>query len=155
MFIGLTNVEFHLGYHTFYWSNTFSRSVSTFAGQEYLCGLNITDRVYFKLISDKSEEYFSQEEFDSLKDKFENISTFTYKVHGFRTPNSFKCHTFILRNIKIDFGRYPNEICIDKLLDEWFIVRIEYHLSNQIYGYYKCDGFDGLKELLKDKDIIN
>jgi hypothetical protein len=35
--------------------------------------------------------------------------------------------------------------------DEWYYV---YLLSNNYSGYYKCDQFDGLKKLLKDKGII-
>jgi hypothetical protein len=56
---------------------------------------------------------------------------------------------------------HPNDIFICRKDDEWYLVRIEFHLTGhryrgtrQEYGYYKCDQWDGLLELLKDKGII-
>jgi len=49
---------------------------------------------------------------------------------------------------------HPNDIFICRKDDEWYLVRIEFHLTRQEYGYYKCDQWDGLLELLKDKGII-
>ena len=63
-------------------------------------------------------------------------------------------HNFFIARIKeIDKG-HPNDICICRNDDEWYLVRIEFHLSNQEYGYYRCDQVEGLIKLLKDKGII-
>jgi hypothetical protein len=38
--------------------------------------------------------------------------------------------------------------------DDWYYVDISNILDFNSSGYYKCDQFDGLKKLLKDKEVI-
>lgn len=49
-------------------------------------------------------------------------------------------------------------LTINKLDDDWFIVRIssirDVNNRRLIYNHYKCDHFEGLIELLIDKNII-
>lgn len=61
---------------------------------------------------------------------------------------------FIIDNPKTDQGDF-NQILIGKMDDGWYLVRVEFNRTHQIYGYYKCDQWEGLVGFLKDKKVLN
>jgi hypothetical protein len=61
-----------------------------------------------------------------------------------------------LDNVDIPIKNYRYEIRLYEVYDEYFYINITrcYHNGGSFNISYKCDQFEGLVELLKDKNII-
>lgn len=100
-----------------------------------------------------NKDVFNRKEVDF----FNNNTTISYwgghMSSGISTSNEFNKSFLVVilthpRGIKKD---YTGISFIHKLKDDYFVVRMNMHKG---YESYKCDQFEGLIKLLKDKGII-
>ena len=113
----------------------------------------------FEGFSDSLYDEISYDEFSIEMDKNPNDDS-SHKKWKFLEKNIksiYKTeiihHVFTATSSEVD-NDHPNDICILRKDDEWYLVRIEFHRTRQKYGYYRCDQWEGLMRLLKDKGII-
>ena len=122
---------------------------------------NISHDEYVTLITPKRygynnrDNYVNKEIFNRMEvDYLNNIGVLCWEMIDGSDINNidnksvdnnkyYKC--YILKN--------GHNIYITKLRDDYFLVRIS-HRHGYRNSYYRCDQFDGLVELLKDRGLI-
>ena len=96
---------------------------------------------------DKEESDFTLTEIsylrDNIKDKYSGVIDYE-----FTSPKVFKYSSIHIKSFFADL-----DILLDKYNDEWYLVRFIRRVGDR-FTYYKCDQWDGMLNLLKDKDII-
>ena len=131
---------------------------------------------YIKLFENHTEYYFSvsQDEFENIQivnfSYSDKLDSYIESLNGFRKNSDltqFYKPCFIgeieiykrglhKRNGFLSYKIETNNHCcfILESLDEWIYVNIEEEIKPFNNYFYKCDRFDGLVKLLKDKEVI-
>lgn len=115
-----------------------------------------------KLFEDYNEDYNNyykrcneREFFDLLYTRLVDIDNKVYsylKSYFYMDTTLYAGNHLYLRGITKDFKRGEEPIYIFQIEDEYFLVEIPQ--GRESFIYYKCDQYDGLIELLKNRGII-
>ena len=100
--------------------------------------------IYSYELKEENFIQFTNQELTDIK----NLVTNKYKSNDYAWKTIYKqCCLKISINNK--------EVGIYKCIDEWWCVEVEvYEKGSGDRHYYKCDQWEGLMKLMKDKDVI-
>lgn len=116
---------------------------------------------HLKLFEGYSDKFYSE----ITEGEFYDLSNFISSENSFISLENKYISKLIKFGFRVEKGgficsddvkwMFKDNICIYQLEDDYFIVSISEHINNPHIKYYKCDQFDGLIKLLKDKRFIN
>ena len=111
--------------------------------ENYSKPLSITQDEYGDILGKliKQHELFKTDEIKWLSDTFDKCEWYIPNCWGNVSNNSY--------GFKSYHRKILSSIYVWKMEDEWFYVSFYDKKATQQFIYCKCDGFDGLKLLLK------
>lgn len=102
-------------------------------------------------------DIFDLKEIDVIDNLFDDYTSFYMEEPGGSEVNVYKSGLVINRPIFINMK--SNEVIIYKYIDEWYFVLVKFYGARPHprprgyaceYDIYKCDTFEGVKNLFKD-----
>ena len=100
-------------------------------------------------------DIFDLKEIDVIDNLFDDYTSFYMEEPGGSEVNVYKSGLVINKPIFINMK--SNEVIIYKYIDEWYVVLVKFYGARGYasgyaceYDIYKCDTFEGVKNLFKD-----